>query len=211
MSLSRRQQLFFDGIEQSFNHIRLTYDRITSAVPFLFTAPVDKSKLEGVTLDAWTVVDIGKRLYSLIMNMPGLAGTPAIELYLRQLASVEDFRHYIQHLDGKTIAVANTSLPLWGWLAFLCRTGDGKIKSAGYHPGRAVTGEYPILNPAGKTFHAAVDHVTLFNLTGEINISELFRHAISLEMPLVTAIKKAEEDGTRNSKGLLRIVIDSLQ
>src|SRR5262245_15675583 len=100
MTLARKQQLFFDAIEESIGYARLTYERIVQAVTASAReGPIDRHRLQAIVLDAWTIVDIAKRLQALLQNTPGLTRTHVIEVFLRQLAEVEEFRHYIQHLD----------------------------------------------------------------------------------------------------------------
>lgn len=209
ISLERKQQLYFDGIEYSFRFVREVYARLIATMKEDTSETGDLWDL--LVADCWTIIDLAKRLHTLVQFAPGIKRTPEVELFLRATSHVPDFRHYIQHMDGEAAGVAATGLPIWAsfsWIVLKEKDSEGKqhFEILMYMPGRLGSCQVPVVNPLGREHYDTIDHIQLSTYGGSIDISELVRTISRFEITLMPAIKSAESTGTRDGKGLIRVV-----
>jgi len=194
MSLARKQQLCLDAIEHSFSMADAAYGRVIAYCKLDRTTEVQD---QVMVLDAWSFVDVAKRLRSVIVNTPGLVHGPAYEVFLRGTKSLVDLRHYVQHLEDETANVAQSGRPIWGsfsWGIFR-RDKTGEIRT--YVPGRlARTTGIPVMNPAGREIHDEVDHFEMSVTGTTINLSDTARRITEFRRRFETVLPSAPTRGT---------------
>jgi hypothetical protein len=118
MSLARKQQIYLDGVEESFKFIRIAYSRILKSIRS--QDPLDDKvdeRSDALILDSWTIVDLAKRMRTLLEQMPGLKQTPDLRLFLNRTEDVPTFRHYIQHLETEATDVSLPAADQFGDLS----------------------------------------------------------------------------------------------
>jgi hypothetical protein len=153
----------------------------------------DPSRDNEMVLDAWSFVDVSKRLRTLLQHTPGLKHSASLKLFLIETRKIPAFRHHLQHVEEKASGVAHTGRPIWGSFSWVKVASDGKgFEIALYVPGRlAKTKGIPIVNPAGRIFHADIDHFEITIGSETLNLSEINRRIELLEQQFNTALKKA--------------------
>ena len=149
-----------------------------------------------MVLDAWSFVDVAKRLRSLIHNTPGLAHGPIYEVFVRATEALVDFRHYVQHLEDETFTVASSGRPIWGSFSWGLFRPDKAVEVRVYVPGRlARTKGIPVMNPAGREVHDAVDHFEMSVGDATINLSDIARRIADFRKRFDLALKSATTRG----------------
>lgn len=174
MSLPRRQQLCFDAIEQSFLMTEIAYRRLVYQCA---RTAHEVSDMEGATLllDAWSIVDVVKRLRTLLQHAPGVTQGTHLKSFLEQSAVTVAFRDHAQHMEERMAQTAETGHPIWGSQSWLrVEPGSSLVASQLYIPGRlAKVKGIPVVNPAGKTLRAEIDHFQMAVGTQRLDLSAL--------------------------------------
>jgi hypothetical protein len=202
MSLKRQQQLCLDGIETSLAMTDVAYSRLyqtlfgSSQAITKGDRPSDVEHL--ILLDAWSLIDITNRLRVLVRRTRGLERNAPVRSFLRSTEGVEALRNFVQHLDKEAMTLAETGWPIWGSLSWLWSSPDmqkrGEVAVLLVVPGRLARSKgYPMVNPAGKTMHAPVDHICLSGAGTTVNLSEITRSSMLLGSRLQAALQGAEE------------------
>ena len=209
MSLQRKQQLFFDAVEESFKFARLTYARVIATLGAYDPKCLGSQSLDALILDCWVIVDLAKRIRTMLNKTPGLRHNEGLRRFLEVTNSVPDFRHYIQHLETKASDLAPTGHPIWGSVSWAKLQSEKNVSMFMYAPGRlAKCKGIPIVNPVGRTFHGKIDHVELA-LNGQIiNLSELVRHIEQFGKAFCDAVTSAEKSGQKDINGLIRFEVN---
>lgn len=122
-ALDRRTVLYLDGIRYSMHMFDIASERFAATVQRL----TDKQHEAGALArsiaeafaDAWLLVDVVHRLRELVQQLPGLKQKqPAVQLFLRRTAPIENLRHFVQHLRTGIHTHVQTGQPLWGTLSW---------------------------------------------------------------------------------------------
>jgi hypothetical protein len=81
--------------------------------------PEVSQAIAAATADAWMIVDAVHRLRELVQQTPKLKQKePAIQLLLRETKTIEELRHYVQHLRSGIDDSVLRKLPAWGTLSW---------------------------------------------------------------------------------------------
>ena len=209
MSDRRKQELCLDAIEHSFSMASIAYDRVVHYCRHHAEAN-DPNLDYALVLDAWSFVDVAKRLRSVLEHTPGVKNAPALVAFLRTTEDIVDFRDYVQHLEERTSTIAPTGRPIWGSLSWVALSPDGSsFKVTTYVPGRlAKTKGIPVVNPAGREFHSDIDHFGLTVDDVTLNLSEMSRRIDRLRERFSAAVKAAGQRTTRSGETILSIDLD---
>ncbi len=122
--LTRHMVLFLDALRYSFQMAQFQRDEIDKLLPVLEETESITGEYETdavrLTLNLWGIIDIGHRIRELIQQLPGLKkNAPEIQIFLRSTQTVEDLRHYVQHLRTGIHALPEKSAPLWGVISWV--------------------------------------------------------------------------------------------
>lgn len=219
MDLKRRQELYLDGIETSLVMTRISYARLYSDVE-CFSREEDQNSLPTssqvqILLDAWSLVDTINRLRILIPQTPGLKKNIFVDHFQKETNSIEEFRHFAQHLRREIPKLEDTGWPLWGSLSWIYESPEMQtqklVKIFVIIPGRlAKSGGYPAVNPVGLRIEPPVDHIRLTVGTSTIDLSDLFRNTIQFEARVSAAVSREKEGKKNNSlePGIMQIVLE---
>jgi hypothetical protein len=211
MSLRRRQELCLDAIEHSFAMAEIAYERIVDYCRNDGSSATDAKQNDRMVLDAWSFIDVAKRLRSVLEHTPGLKNATLLAEFLKATEEVVDFRHHMQHMEDRTTVLAPSGRPIWGSFSWAVLEPDGhRFRIGIYVPGRLTkTQGIPAVNPAGKEFHSDVDHfqVTIGNVT--LQISEMHRRIRSLRERFEAALAGAQCRPTKTGETILGIDLDA--
>ena len=197
--MAPEQRVSIDGIRYVAEMLGLNAERLhTDLVSVTWipeSAPKPHRLFAFCLTDAWSIVDNLWRLNVLVRHMRGLRRTPELEVHLRTLKQVEEFRHGYQHLEGQIRLCVEERWPLWGTLGWVF------FPNGPYQPGkiflmipgglRPGTVEHRIVNPAGKSFRTPLDYITLAAFGRELELSKLLRTAGSLIGGIEEGLKSA--------------------
>lgn len=221
MNLKREQELCLDGIETSFTMMRIAYERLCQAVlqHSQATSQGDSTSdiQKSILLDAWSLIDITNRLRVLVKRTPGLKHSAPFKSFLTATKDVETLRHFVQHLDGEVVGLAETGWPIWGSLSWLWASPEmqkrGEVNVVIIVPGRlAPCKDYHMVNPAGKRIHGPVDHICLSAADTTVNLSEIVRSSMLFRDRFQAALERAKEIQIEQSNGervvILEIALD---
>jgi len=209
MSLERKQQLFLDAMEESLKFVRLTYARLIATLKAHDPECPGGQAPDALVLDCWAIVDLAKRIRTVLNNTPGLMHNEELQRFLKVTDLVPDFRHYIQHLETKAKDLAPTGHPIWGSVSWAKVLSEKEISVGMYAPGRlAKCKGIPVVNPVGRAFHGEIDHIELAVNGQVINLSELVRNIDRFGAAFCEAVTSAEKSGHRDAKGLIRIEVN---
>ena len=132
------QRRFAHGVEYCVTATRVSYERLAESLmtntlgPEHTEVPPEWAR-DRMILDAWSMVDWANRLHGLVDNFPGLKRSdPAIRSIILKLKQTEDFRNYMQHLEGDLRV--DDSKPVWGVLKW-----SNTLSSITAHFGDEVT------------------------------------------------------------------------
>lgn len=216
MNLKRQQELCLDGIDTSLTMVMITYSRLCQAV-LQYCQPTSQSDSTSdiqnlILLDAWSLIDITNRLRVLVRRTPGLKHNAPVELFLRATEDVEKLRHFVQHLDGEVMRLAETGWPIWGSLSWIWASPEmqkkGEVAVAIIIPGRLAKSKgYPMVNPLGKRIHGPVDHICLSAADITVNLSEITRTSILFRNRLKAALERAKETQLGQSNGERAVIL----
>ena len=208
MNLRRKQELCLDAIEHSVTMAAKSYARIVRHMRL--PDAEQTAEAEVMVLDAWSFVDVAKRLWSVLHNTPGLEHGNAYNAFVKAGAPLVEFRHYVQHLEDETHEVASTGGPIWGsfsWGKFNAAEKTAEIRT--YVPGRlAKVKGIPVMNPAGREIHDDVDHFEMSVDGQTINISDFARRIAAFGKRLQAASKNAATRG-EGDNAILILNLDS--
>jgi hypothetical protein len=208
--MRRKQELVLDGIEESFRFLRLSYKRMLDSLILDELDATDADLLGSVILDCWTIIDHAKRLRTLLIHTPGLRKTTRLRVFLDKTNQIPNFRDRVQHLEERVTALAPTGLPVWGSVSWARLLPENNFRVTMYAPGRLAKCEgIPVVNPAGREFHAEIDHIELSIEDQTINISELVRLTEQLATSFTNAVEQAEKTGVRDENDLLRFELET--
>ena len=212
MNLRRRQDLCLDAIEHSFSMANIAYARIVRFCQDDLPEGAG-GKEDELVLDAWSFVDVLKRLRSILEHTPGLKAGTALTEFLQASASVVNFRHHHQHMEEKTAQVAPSGRPIWGAFSWAVVEPDKNHFRIGvYLPGRAAKTEgVTAVNPAGREFRANVDHfqVTVGDTT--LKISDMYYLLRAFQERFTAALRVAQPRFTSSGEEFLGIYLDHPQ
>jgi hypothetical protein len=210
MSDHRKQELCLDAIEHSFSMARIAYDRVIHYCRHHVDAN-DPNLDDTMVLDAWSFVDVAKRLRSVLEHTPGLKNARALVLFLRATEDVVDFRHHMQHMEDRTSTFAPSGRPIWGSFSWVTLDPNGiNFRICTYIPGRlAKTKGIPVVNPAGRKFHGDIDHFELSVNDVTLNLSDMSRRIETLREKFNAAVKSAVPSPTRSGETILAIDLDA--
>jgi hypothetical protein len=160
-------------------------------------------------LDAWSLVDVIKRLRSVLEHTPGLTSVHTLRRFLQSTEHVPYFRHYIQHLEEKTAEVAPTGHPIWGSVSWVQLGPDKLFKVLVNVPGRLAKAKgIPMVNPAGREFHDDIDHFEMTVGGKTINLSEVARQVEVFEANFNGALAHAKPRAHKSGDSILIIDLD---
>lgn len=222
MNLKRQQELCLDGIDSSLTMTMITYSRLRQAVLQYCQATSQGDSTSEIQkfmlLDAWSLIDITNRLRVLVRRTPGLKHNAPVKSFLRATEDVEKLRHFVQHLDGEVVRLAETGWPIWGSLSWTFVSPEMREKGQAalsiIVPGPLAKSKgYPVVNPLGKTIHGPVDHISLSCAADTtVNLSETFRTSMLFRNRVQAALERAEETQIEQSNGervaILQIALD---
>jgi hypothetical protein len=119
----------------------------------------------------------------------------------------------VQHLDERVVDVAETGWPIWGSVSAVWASPEmqkrGEVAVQLIVPGRlAKSGGYPVVNPAGRTIHGPVDHVSLSAGGTTVNLSEMVRTSMRFGARFRAALARAKERELTQRNGRQGIVLD---
>jgi hypothetical protein len=179
-NLNPRQAQFCDGVRFTAEMADLAYQellreleplsgpsgeadvRVRAARPFLF---------------AWSIIDSAHRLRRLVENFPNLAKknqSPEFRTFTNEVQPVETLRHTVQHMDERIHESAESGKAVWGTLTWLTQPNGGVLYSCTLVSGAMMPeGKHRIINPAGLTIAAPLDHITLTVEDVAANLSSL--------------------------------------
>lgn len=211
MSLRRRQQLFLDAIEHSFSMAKIAYTRIVTYCRNDSSSDLG-AKDDELVLDAWSFIDVLKRLRSALMKTPGLQHGTVLTEFLQATKSVVDFRDHHQHIEERIAKVAPSGRPIWGAFSWVVmEPGKNMFRIGAYLPGRvAETDNVPMANPAGREIRSEVD---LFQITvGEttLHISDMHYQLMEFQEKFNFALSAAQPRAVPSGEEILAINLDSL-
>lgn len=174
--VEERQRLVRDGVKRSTDTTNLAHRRLVGAMADAGTTTTPNHT--ALVTDVWTIVDSSNRLRLLIDIMPGLKKkAPPNEVLRRQLKAVEEFRHYVQHLDKEILGIEEGRvMTAFGTISWIVSSGPKDLAVVTAIPGSLAKGlSAPVVNPAGKTIRPPIDHIELAISEGRLAISELVR------------------------------------
>lgn len=175
----RAQELFLDGIDYSIRMAEYAYERLREHAAQYAPEQAETVIMEKLFLDAWSVVDCGKRLRALVEQTPGMKKTPARTSFLKAMEPIVDFRNYYQHLESQPMDVASTGWPIWGTLSWVivvepAVAGKGRLLATKTAiPGRLATVTLPMISPVGRQIEEPAGFFVLSMADRSINLSDL--------------------------------------
>lgn len=217
MNLKRQQELLLDGIGASLTMTVITYSRLLQAVLKYSQQNGDsesRSEIQQfILLDAWSLIDITNRLRVLVRRTPGLKHSAPVQSFLRATEDVEKLRHFVQHLDSEVVRLAATGWPIWGSLSWIWAPPEMQEKTQvcvlTIIPGRLAKSKgYHMVNPAGKTIHGPVDHVSLSAADTTVNLSDMFRASMLFSNRFQAALERAKEIRVEQSNGEQAVILE---
>lgn len=183
-NLDPKQALFLDGIRIAAQMTEIAHNRLINnlfALASIKQVRIDNANLNSIEvssfLDAWAIIDAINRIRDLQHQMPGLKKRQGFKNFMKRTALVADLRNVVQHLNNEIPNLAEAGLPVWGALSWFALTDSIQKKGCSciLLAGRLCSGEFPMVNPAGKTFYSIVDHITLNCKNIEVSISDSVR------------------------------------
>ena len=137
---------------------------------------------ELLMIDAWGIVDCFFRIKKILHVIPGVKKKEIwFQVFIRKISSVEDFRHYIQHLDQELPELVKNKNPIAGYLCWLKVIKVKKEVEIGtLVPGRIKPKKLRLINPCDKAIYGdKIDRITLFFGDNDLDLSELCRALFS--------------------------------
>ena len=208
MSLRRRQELCLDVIEYSFSMASIAYRRVIN-----YCRQHDKNSDQdfsnAMVLDAWSLVDVTKRLRSVLEHTPGIPKSDSLNEFLQSTKVVVNFRHHVQHIEDKAPSLAPSGWPIWGSFSWTTLHDNSKFEITTFIPGRtAKAKDIPVINPAGRKFYSDIDHFELTVGEVTINLSDISRRIELLSKRFESALTLASTRVTSSGEEILIIDLD---
>ncbi len=80
--------------------------------------PAEAEVIE-VVADVWSIIDAAHRIRMLLRQFPVVKRQePAFVTFIKATATVEDLRHYIQHINAEVGKLSPSQPPLWGAISW---------------------------------------------------------------------------------------------
>lgn len=119
---SRRLLLCLEGLSTSATICRRASHRLNRQLATLeenFASGAKSADAIDAIADAWSIVEATHRYRVILQSTPGFQRkAPHVRLFLDATSSVEDLRHYAQHMGNEINRHAAGSPPLWGALSW---------------------------------------------------------------------------------------------
>lgn len=197
--------MYLDAIRYAAEMVELSYNRLCDS---LLQLPLvdDETKHRFLSVaaiqDAWSMIDSGDRLRSLIKPSKILNACPDLcSTFIDSILPIRDLRNTVQHLDHKIPSLAAKEWPVWGTVRWFewrepPHTGIACVLQAGGHvTKRPIYVQEPrqghnavgisdvVLASKGSevSLHALRENVSLFSQTLEDVVANEFEHATSAE------------------------------
>jgi len=128
VNLDSKQILILDALRYSLLAERQAYGRLTRSLRAVERStkprPSEHHALSALG-SAWQVIDMTYRARDLISQISGLSQrTPECQVFVRETAVIEDFRHFFQHMNSSISKLTKASDPIMGVLMWA--SGDRK-------------------------------------------------------------------------------------
>jgi hypothetical protein len=122
-SLSRRDIFVLDALRVSLLNEKLAYARLLRSLAVIARLPLGARPTNARACTslatAWQLVDEVHRIRGLVRQVYGLPHrTPAVQIFLRETAGVEQFRNFFQHLNSSIGSLSGKSFPIIGVLSW---------------------------------------------------------------------------------------------
>jgi len=166
-----------------------------------------------ILLDAWSLIDITNRLRVLVRRTPGLKHNAPVKSFFGATEDVETLRHFVQHLDGEVVRLAETGWPIWGSPSWIWVSPEmqekGVVSPMTLIPGSFARSKgYPMVNPVGKEIRLPVDHICLSVPGITVNLSETTRSSMVFRNRLRAALERAKETEVELSNGKRPVILE---
>lgn len=195
--MDKRQLLFLVGIRYSIEIIDVSYRTLLRLLNDEGTiAKATSDTFPMVVSMAWSMIDSANRFRVLVEKMPHISQGPHFQAGFRKLAVVEDLRNPIQHLNqeiGKRVE-SSGPYPVWGTLSWMqvLSANPLKVRACVLMPGSVDSFRgVPATHPAGKVFHAPIDHVELSAYGITVSLSEMHETIGKLSASIEGALNSA--------------------
>lgn len=218
-ALHEKQRAWLEGVRFSVEILDLKIRRLIGTLAGLLQLAsnardeVAQEKIQVIAgdaysaaiADAWTALDAAWRLKRFLIDgrfpMQGISPpVPPSEddvVLLRPfrdaLNGVKKLRDQYQHLDNNVDSALTEAGGVWGFVSWVTGTpaDHTKVHSHLLVPNSTVIGEtyFPMVNPAGKTMHGPIDHVTINAFGLSVSLSELHRGISSVIKQLETVLR----------------------
>lgn len=213
VNLDKRQALYLGGIRHSIEIIDLCYRQLLGVLQHIGSAhdrgeDRDPDAEAAAVMTAWSMVDAANRLRVLLGTMPRLKKSePKHQVLLRRLATFEELRNPIQHLNTELTkrSQSHDATLVWGALAWVHLDDDLKgCRTLVLIPGTAHHGtRVGLVNPGGKEFRHQIDQVELEAYDSRVSLSGLFS-AVAAWTADFRDVMDSQFDGAHHSgSGLL--------
>jgi hypothetical protein len=137
ITLNPKQAQFLDGVRVAIEMIDIAYQSLAMQLKALCPIPPVSTARRGIVsapafLNAWSIIDNVHRLRGLVDNFPGFAKkrqSAEVRVFLEGAATVEDFRHAVQHMEGAIRESAPQGRGVWGSLSWMYRADEENLLS----------------------------------------------------------------------------------
>ena len=201
-----RQRLFVDAIRYSIAMLDVAYLRLHRLLVYVSKEEVSKAEGEPgldmdlayprAFLDAFSIVDMTNRLWTLLNNGAGMKRTPEMRAFLQKIQRAEEIRNGVQHLPGELIRLAARDEAVWGWLHWIyAEVGEAKFHVFWALPGSI--GEEKVTptteGPRGL-FRTPVDQIELSAYGYRLSLTYLWDEVAKFVPMLEGALAEAFKD-----------------
>lgn len=171
-------------LKSSLRELATFYENAKVKSPEYVGAKVPHSSKLSAIVDAWSLVDVHKRLRDLLHQWPGIRKKdwPQIGDYCRRSAGVTELRNCVQHLNNALVQLDETNHRAWGSIAWLARSAYDADNHRSYVllPGAIRGGNYGLLCVAPSAPTYDLGHIVLSFMNLKINLSYLEEDAAEL-------------------------------
>jgi hypothetical protein len=207
--LNQRQTLFLDGIRISIESADLSYARLRNTLMRLARqgdgpgeTPLTGPDTAAAMLDAWSIVDSIRRLRAMLSQMPNLARSPRLRVFLEETKTFDDLRNVVQHFETTIPEMVDAGEPLWGHLTWVVVADRevGRLLTCALVPGTIRSGRVRAVNPAGIEMRDETDHIILTCHGHVAKLSDALLHlerlTRSLEASLEPQVRERPQAGS---------------
>ena len=168
-NIPERERVFFEAILYCIKVVSTSYNKL---IKFL----QDENQKEDIMIYVWNFIDSIYRLKCLLAKTPGLKKKENwLQIFLRKLSEIEDFRHIIQHYDREIKNLCSGVKLLLGHLSWVIIKDTNVIEIRALIPGQVrLYKNLRLVNPVGKVLSNIVDLITYYMLDKEVKISETY-------------------------------------